>query len=538
MPDFARPGSGCGNPGRSGNPGSPICRVKVLPYMFLRLGRITSDGEGLEKVVEVVLEILRERMGMVRSMVGLARGGRIVIHRSADLSPQEEARGVYSPGEGAIGRVLETCAPVVVPRIGDDPDFLDRTESHNRPGDEELSFACVPIARGRKVLGILAAERRYESPERRDLDVELLSTIACMIAPAVEVHLAEMQEKALSEENLRLQDSLRRKFHPSNIIGTSRPMQEVYEFISKVAPSKATVLILGESGVGKELVASTIHFGSPVATGPFVPFNCAALPENLVESELFGHEKGAFTGAAALRKGRFEEADGGTIFLDEIGELSLSMQAKLLRVLQERTFERVGGNEPVKVDIRVVAATNRDLEAMVREGSFRSDLYYRLWVVPVVIPPLRLRGSDIIALADHFVTAFSRENGKAVLRFSTTAMEMLMAYSWPGNVRELENVVERAVLLADDGVIHGCHLPPSLQNPSFLPANLALGNLDSRLAELEREMIVESLRRCRGNTSASSRELGITRRVLGIRMARLRIDPHGFKAHSPGERRA
>ena len=305
-------------------------------------------------------------------------------------------------------------------------------------------------------------------------------------------------------------------------------MQEVYRLIEKVTKSKTTVLILGESGVGKELVASAIHYNGPNATGPFIKFNCAALPESVIESELFGHEKGSFTGATALRKGRFEEASGGTIFLDEVGELSLAMQAKLLRVLQERTFERVGGNTTIQVDIRILAATNRDLGEMVERGDFREDLYYRLHVFPITIPPLRERGNDIIALADHFLTKFSEEMGVDVKRISTPAINMLLCYHWPGNVRELENVIERAIILAEDGAIHAYNLPPSLQTPVVTDAS-PIGSLDAKLNTVEYEMIVDVLKATHGNTTEAAIQLGLTRRVLGLRMAKYKLDRKLFR---------
>jgi len=512
---------------------NPICRARALPLIF-RLSRTAAGNQGLEPILEVVLQLLEEEMGMIRGMINLydSRTGRIYIHRSLGLSGDEEARGVYGLGEGITGQVVEYGKAIVVPKIGDEEGFLDRTGSH-QPGDSESSFICTPIARGKRLLGTISAERLYRDKPLLDQDVELLTTIGCMIAPAVELHLVETQEKvAWVAENQRLQDALKTRFHPANIIGSSRPMRDVYRLIAKVAPAKATVLILGESGVGKELVASALHYNSPVASGPFIKFNCAALPENLIESELFGHERGAFTGASGSRKGRFEEADGGTIFLDEVGELSLAMQAKLLRVLQERTFERIGGNRMVKVDIRVVAATNRDLAAMVAEGSFRADLYYRLWVVPILIPPLRERGGDIIALADYFVAVYSSENAKEVKRITTPALEMLMSYHWPGNVRELENVIERAVLLSDDDVIHGYHLPPSLQSAKHSGTEFK-GNLESKLESVEYEMLVEALKNAKGNMTKAAQELGLTKRMIGIRMSKFKIDYRDFRRGLP-----
>jgi Nif-specific regulatory protein len=305
-------------------------------------------------------------------------------------------------------------------------------------------------------------------------------------------------------------------------------MLEVYSLINKIAKTKTTILILGESGVGKELVAKAIHYNSINANGPFVMFNCAALPESIIESELFGHEKGAFTGADKTRKGRFEEADGGTIFLDEIGELSLPMQAKLLRVLQERTFERVGENRPIKVDIRVIAATNKDLLKMVKEGTFREDLFYRLNVFPIMLPPLRDRGSDIIILAEHFVSHFVKQFNKEIKRISTPVQEMLLAYSWPGNVRELENVIERAVILSEDNVIHGYNLPLSLQTP-ILSSTTFKSGLCARIDSVEYEMITESLTNHKGNISAAAEELGLTRRMLSLRLSKFGINYKKFR---------
>lgn len=392
-----------------------------------------------------------------------------------------------------------------------------------------LSFLCVPIMRGHKVMGAVSAERIYDNQLLLNLDAEILSILAATTAQAVELFLLEnIHTVALEEENKRLRMALKARFKPSNIIGNSKTMQEVYQLIEKVTRTKTTVLILGESGVGKELVASAIHYNSPTCKGPFIKFNCAALPESVIESELFGHERGSFTGAANQRRGRFEEANGGTIFLDEVGELSPPTQAKLLRVLQEKSFERVGGNTTIQVNIRILAATNRNLKEMVEKGSFREDLYYRLNVFPITIPPLRERGNDIVVLADYFVQKFSHEMGIAVQRISTTALNMLSCYAWPGNVRELENVIERAMLLTEDGVIHGFNLPPSLQ-PSTATKVAIEGALDARLSAIEYEMIVEALKLHGGNMTDTARQLGLTRRILGLRMAKYNLDHHSYR---------
>lgn len=507
-----------------------ICRGEMLSPLFL-MSKAVIENRNLSDTLALLLKIMREDMSVTRGMVNLynSKTGRIFIHDSIGLTTEEETRGVYSIGEGITGKVVETGKMIVVPRISEEPNFLNRTQSLQNPADSDLSFVCIPILRGEKVLGAISVERICRDPEQLNYDVELLGIIASMIAQAVELYLLENENKShLRKENKRLLDALKERFRPSNIIGDSKPMQEVYSLINKIAKTKSTVLLLGESGVGKELVASAIHYNSLDADAPFIKFNCAALPESVIESELFGHEKGAFTGADSARKGRFEEADGGTVFLDEVGELSLPMQAKLLRVLQERTFERIGGNKSIKVNIRIITATNRDLEVMVKNGAFREDLFYRLNVFPIVIPPLRERNSDIIILAEAFVAKFGKKFGKQIKRIPTTVREMLMTYPWPGNVRELENVIERAVILTEDDVIHTHDLPLSLQTPIMASNSLAKG-LVAKLDSLEIEMVVEALTFHKGNISAAANELGLSRRILGLRMQKFHIDYRKYR---------
>jgi Nif-specific regulatory protein len=316
------------------------------------------------------------------------------------------------------------------------------------------------------------------------------------------------------------------------MIGNCSSMRNIYDQVSQVAPSGATVLIRGESGTGKELVARAIHYSSPRKDNPLVVVNCAALPENLIESELFGHEKGAFTGATAQRRGRFELANGGTLFLDEIGDISPSVQVRLLRVIQERQFERVGGDRTLTVNVRLIAATSRNLEQSMKDGRFREDLYYRLNVFPIHLPPLRERRTDIMLLADHFVQKYNQMYSKNVRRISTAAINMMMVYHWPGNVRELENCVERAVLTSSDEVIHGYMLPPSLQtaeqtHTATLPDEGA--NLESMVNAYEREIIIDALKRQRGNATAAARLLRTTPRIVNYRIRHLGIDARSFK---------
>jgi Nif-specific regulatory protein len=300
-------------------------------------------------------------------------------------------------------------------------------------------------------------------------------------------------------------------------------MRDVYLKIQQVAASDTTVLIRGESGTGKELVASAIHYRSHRSQKPLVKVNCAALSEGLLESELFGHEKGAFTGALYAREGRLEEAGGGTLFLDEIGDFSPAIQVKLLRVLQEREFERVGSNHTLKADVRIVAATNQDLEAKMANGLFRNDLYYRVNVFPIFLPPLRERKDDILLLADHFVSRYSKKMSKTIRRISTPAINMMFAYHWPGNVRELENCIEYAVLLSDDGVIHGHNLPPTLQLPEPSESS-ETGLLKTRVQILERDMLTDALKSCDGSIKAAAHQLGITPRMVRYKLKNLGMD--------------
>jgi Nif-specific regulatory protein len=315
-------------------------------------------------------------------------------------------------------------------------------------------------------------------------------------------------------------------FH--GMIGSSDVMKEVFRLIGQVANTDATVLLSGESGTGKELAARAIHMCSGRAAGPFVAVNCAALPESLIESELFGHEKGAFTGAVASRQGRFEAAKDGSLFLDEIGDLSPAVQVKLLRILQEHSFERVGGNKSVKTNARIIVATHRDLQKEVREGRFREDLFFRLNVFPIRLPPLRERGADILLLADHFAETLGLGQNKPIKRISSPALDLLMIYHWPGNVRELENCIARAIILSSDSVIHSYDLPPSLQSASSTGTEPA-SSFDGAIARLEKEMLVEALKIELGNSAQAARRLGITERRFRFALQRYKIDYRQFR---------
>jgi len=505
--------------------------LKELGLLF-EISQILDRSMDLREVVGPVLDAVAKQMGMVRGTLTLLnrQTGEIFIDAAHGLSDSQKERGRYRLGEGVTGKVIQTGRAMAVPRVSQEPLFLNRTGAREGLRKKDVAFICVPIKIGNEVMGALSADHLLPKDISLEEDVRVLSIIGSMIAQAVRLRQSAQEERQkLVEENQRLQDQLKDKFKPANIIGNSKQMQDVYDQIAQVCRSQTTVLIRGESGTGKELVAHAIHFNSARAAKPFVRVNCAALPETLVESELFGHEKGAFTGALAARQGRFEAAHGGTIFLDEVGDFSPATQVKLLRVLQEREFERVGGNTPIKVDVRVIAATNRNLEEMISEGKFRQDLYYRLNVFSIHVPSLRERKADILLLSDFFVEKYSKQNHKSVKRVSTPAIDMLMSYHWHGNVRELENCIERSVLVSNDEVIHGYHLPPTLQTAEA-SGTVSVGPLQASLDNVEREMIIESLKSGRGNMAKAARALGMTERLIGLRVKKHGIDPRRFRS--------
>jgi Nif-specific regulatory protein len=504
--------------------------VEELALLF-ELSQTLDRSLDLRDVVGPVLSAMSKHMGMLRGTLTLLNRetGEIFIEEAHGLSRSQRERGRYRAGEGVTGKVVQTGQPAVVPRISEEPLFLNRTGARKRLKKKDISFICVPIKIENETIGALSAERLFPDDVAFREDVRLLSIIASMIAQAVRLRQAVQEERQrLLEENTRLQEKLRDRFRPSNIIGNSKGMQAVYDQIAQVSKSNTTVLICGESGTGKELVAHAIHYNSDRASKPFIRVNCAALPETVLESELFGHEKGAFTNALTQRKGRFELAHGGTIFLDEIGDFSPATQIKLLRVLQEREFERVGATESIKTDVRVLAATNRDLEQLIADGEFREDLYYRLNVFPIHVPPLRERKADILLLADFFVEKYSKANHKSVCRISTPAIDMLMSYHWPGNVRELENCIERAVLITDDDVIHGHHLPPTLQTAEA-SGTVHEGTLQATLDNVERDLILDALKSSRGNMAKAARALDISERIMGLRVKKHGIDARRFR---------
>jgi Nif-specific regulatory protein len=501
--------------------------------LLLDITRTLDKHVELRSSLGPLLSLLEMRTALVRGMVTLLdrASGLLKIEEAPGLTEEEKERGKYRMGEGLVGKVFETGIPIVVPDLSKENRFLNRAGGRKKEDLVGVAYYCVPIKTGNQVLGTLSAERRLPegySDQLLKADQRILESIAAIIADSAKLRerIQEEQYRLISlqgkneidETSLPLaQIQNYKQGQGSAIIGTSKGIRSVLEQVALVAPSDATVLITGESGTGKELVASEIHRQSKRASQTFIKVNCAALPESIIESELFGHEKGSFTGALNQRKGRFELANGGTIFLDEIGDLSPQIQVKLLRVLQEREIERVGGSQPIKVDVRLIAATNRNLEADIKSGRFREDLFYRLNVFPIHIPPLRERKSDIILLADFFAEKYAQKNGKLIKRISSPALDLLSSYHWPGNVRELENCIERAVILSTDNVIHSYHLPPSLQSAQSTQTEPTT-TLEAALSRLEKELIIEALKITGGNMAAAARRLGITERQMGLRV--------------------
>jgi len=495
--------------------------------LLFEVSQILDQSLDLKRIMNPVLETLAKHLALQHATLTLLNRetGEIIIECAHGLSSQQASQGRYQMGEGVTGKVVQSGRPQIIAKTSESPLFVNRTR---RLGKKEFSFVCVPVKLGREVIGALSADREYDPDADLDQDLKLLTVIASLISQAVKLRQSAREERRrLEEENERLRAELKNRFRPANIIGTSREMQFVYDQIAQAAKSPVTVLINGETGTGKELVAHAIHYNSDRANKPFIRVHCAALAENVIESELFGHVKGAFTGAVAERKGRFELAHGGTLFFDEIGEVPLNIQTKLLRVLQEREFERVGGTQTIKVNVRLIAATNKNLEQMASTGEFREDLFYRLNVFPIYVPPLRKRKADIMLLSDFFLEKYSKEYSKNVRRLASAVIDMLYAYHWPGNVRELENVLERAVVLAEGEVIHAYHMPPTLQTAEA-SGTVSSGNLKGMVEAYERDIIVDALKSTRGSIAAAARLLHTTQRILGYKIQRYKVNPKQY----------
>lgn len=493
-----------------------------------RIASVVAETADMSRAVPRVLEILGTTLGMRYATLALvdSETREISIDFGHGLTDEQVRRGHYHLGEGVVGKVAETGEPAVIPSIAACSEFLNKTGIRS----QDASFICVPVILGQEVLGTISVDGECRQESALEEDARFLGVVAAMLAQAIKTRrLLKDRQDTLIRENERLRVELSSHTGPRNLIGKSREMQIVFDQIAQVADSPSTVLINGETGTGKELVAQSLHYNGVRSKGSFVRVNCAALPETLIESELFGHEKGAFTGAVATRKGRFEQADGGTIFLDEIGDVSQLMQVKLLRVLQEREFERVGGTRTIRVDVRVVAATHRDLYGMVRQGAFRGDLYYRINVFPIHLLPLRRRLTDVPLLAEYFLRKYASGAGKEIFSFSPEVLDVFASHDWPGNVRELENCVEHAVILADGPAILPRHLPAALRQSGGqreeTPADV---DYKTMVDNFERGVLTAALRESGGNITRTAQRLQATVRVVSYRVRQLGIDLSKF----------
>jgi Nif-specific regulatory protein len=496
-----------------------LARENRILSALLEVSKVLNSSFDLEKNLSKTMRAIADFLEMERGSVFLLdpNSKELRIVAAHGLTKEQIQRGKYRIGEGIVGRVLEKGSPLVIPNVGAEPLFLNKTGS--RIKKTGISFLCVPITFKGDSIGVLSADRIFKDRDITvDEDIRVLEIIASIIAQYI-ILWKHYKETEQEREILKLQ--LKGRYSLPNIIGASDKMQEVFEAVHRVADSKATVILYGESGTGKELVAKAIHYMSPRTKAPFVKFNCASIPEGLLESELFGHERGAFTGAINARKGRFELAHGGTILLDEVGDLPLNLQPKILRVLQEREFERVGGEKTIKVDVRLIAATSRNIEELVSKGRFREDLFYRLNVVPIFMPSLRQRKEDIPLLVEFFLARFNSENKKDV-SISPDALRVLVDYSWPGNVRELENTIERLVVMSRNDVIKATELPINLKLPSSEEI-LQKESLKAGIEDIEKSSILDALEKTGWIQAKAARLIGITARQIGYKMKKYGI---------------
>jgi len=485
-----------------------------------KISELYTKNSDFEQIMFQTLVLLSEESGMQRGMISINRRDLQEIHVEITYGiPTDRNSPIfYRLGEGITGKVVESGRPIAIPTLDQEPLFLDRSGARTKLNRSDLAFICVPIIYGKEVVGALSVDRAAHSADL-ETEVPFLETVSNILASRV--HL-----RRIKDENIRLREAVERK--PSeNIVGNSDAMRELAYLIAQVADSDATVLITGETGTGKGLAASEIHKRSSRKKRPFLKINCGAIPENLIEMELFGHEKGAFTGAIGKKVGKFELANHGTVFLDEIGELPLASQVKLLRVLEDKKLERVGGTHTIDVDVRVITATNRNLENEIDAGNFRADLYYRLNVFPIHVPPLRDRGADILLLADYFVKQLSTQLKRNVKRIDSSALDLLLSYHWPGNVRELQNCIERAILMADSGVLYGYLLPASLQKKDTTSKRSKDG-FKMLVRSYETSLIIDALKEAKGNQTRAANILSTTKRVIQYKIQQYGIDYRKF----------
>lgn len=518
----------------------PVDRLAGFFDTLRQVMRELTPHGSMQPGLKNLLRILCESRGYRRAMLAIFDPETNSLKLSVTHGQARHAQVSYQAGEGVTGRVMASGLPEVAPVMKEAPGFLNLAMGRTRDEMAKLGFICVPVKGAAEeketdILGALSVDLPAGTFEDLDVDRRFLEVVAGLVAKEVAV----LQEEMAMQRRLLAQGmapGLSEDISHPNIVAVSKSMRLVLQQVAQVGPSRATVLLRGESGTGKELLAEAIHAVSPRKGKPLVKLNCAALPADLVESELFGHMKGAFTGAVQNKKGLFEVADGGTLFLDEIGELSLEAQAKVLRAIQQKEIQRLGSEQTLTVDTRLVTATNRHLETLLTDGRFREDLYYRINVFPIFIPPLRERRQDVLPLSEHFLHTLCEEYGKTIKRISTPAIDLLTMYHWPGNVRELQNCMERAVLICDEEVIRTYHLPPSLQTAesSATDTSLSFGEAVNRF---EQELLVDALKKANGNMLQAARLLKASYRIINYKVKKYRIDPKKFVTSKAGAKR-
>jgi Nif-specific regulatory protein len=498
------------------------------------VSQVLSRSLDYRETIQEVLRILDEELGLTRGLVSVVEpDGSLLVQLVHGVAPSHFESVRYQSGEGIIGSVMGKSRTIILRRVRDDQRFINKTGVY----DPDLPIIAVPVKAAGSLKGVLAVQPTAEDDALLENHARFLEMIANLIGQSLRLSLEVEQEKrSMQEERDLLRRTVRQQHGFGSIVGHSSSMRRIFEQVRLVSKWNTTVLIRGETGTGKELIANAIHYNSPRARGPLVKLNCAALPENLLESELFGHERGSFTGAVGSRKGRFEQADGGTLFLDEIGEISPAFQAKLLRVLQEGEFERVGGNRSIKVDVRIIAATHRDLETAVSMGDFREDLFYRLNVMPLYLPPLHERPEDIPDICHHLLEKIGKEQ-KRKLSINDSAMRRLAHYEWPGNVRELENCLERAAVLSENGVIDSNLIrfpgqeragttPRAFPGGAEAAANEEISPEDAETSE--RQRVIEALKQAGWVQAKAARLLNMTPRQIAYRIQTLNISVKQF----------
>lgn len=524
-----------------------------IQQVLIEISKIVTSSLDLDEIFQSIMVTIERSLKLEKGSLVLYDDPSETLRLVAavGLSADEIDKGIYQLGEGVIGKVYETGEPVLIRSVANDPLFLNRVGylNHFKNDPNNVSLLSAPVKREQAVIGVLSVFLVHQKNMDTQTYLDFLQVVASIISQAVKIHhLVDDVKKEISRENVLLKRELKEKYKFGSIIGRSKNMEKLFEKIQLVSDSRASVLITGESGTGKEMIASAIHYNSNRSEKPFIKINCAAIPENLLESELFGHTKGSFTGAVADKKGKFEIADGGTIFLDEIGEMDLNLQSKLLRVLQEKEIEAVGSLKVKKVDIRILAATNANLEALIAEKKFRSDLYYRLNVVNIHTPALRERTDDIPLLTIHFIEKYSKENNKNIKGFTREVQKLLALYPWPGNVRELENIIERAVVMTQNTMLDendfaeiteklaSMNLPISKvseDTTTELSAGLySMPNLDAIdgralevvVGEVEARLIQYALKKFRYTKTRVAKFLGINRNTLDKRIKELKIE--------------